>query len=210
MVSHNKHFHSQHTANRVVLFDSHFNPTIAEQACYRAFRYGQEKNVFCYRLLTEGTMEQKVYARSVNKSGVALRVIDAKSYERCFSKKELDDLQENLVWIQCDKCEKWRVLLGGLSEEDLPDEWDCSMNEKDPQNSNCRCPERPQRWYEERYGRLQSLVPIAADSPIKACLATRESLDGSSISEATKQEYVLRDEILQHLLQVRTKCCFVL
>lgn len=99
-----------HTANRVVLLDTHFNPSVAAQCLFRAYRYGQDKEVFCYRLLTEGTMEEKVYARSVNKSGVALRVIDGKTFNRCFSRSELDDLQKNNQWVQCDLCDKWRRL----------------------------------------------------------------------------------------------------
>lgn len=44
-------------ANRVVLFDSHYNPTLMSQCLYRCYRYGQEKQVFAYRFLTEGTGE---------------------------------------------------------------------------------------------------------------------------------------------------------
>jgi transcriptional regulator ATRX len=84
-------------ANRVVLFDSHFNPTVTTQAVFRAYRYGQEKEVFVYRLLTEGSMEEKVYSRSVNKTGVALRVVDGKSITRSFTAKELEAMQENLT-----------------------------------------------------------------------------------------------------------------
>lgn len=43
-------------ANRVVCFDTHFNPTIMNQAVCRVYRYGQEKSVFVYRFLTEGTV----------------------------------------------------------------------------------------------------------------------------------------------------------
>lgn len=59
-----------HAANRVVLFDNHFNPTVMTQALYRCYRYGQTKPVFAYRLITEGSMEEKIYSRSVNKTGV--------------------------------------------------------------------------------------------------------------------------------------------
>jgi transcriptional regulator ATRX len=76
-------------ANRVVLLDSHFNPTIMTQALYRCYRYGQEKPVYVYRLLAEGTGDEKIYSRSVNKQGLSLKVLDGKTINRHFSEKEL-------------------------------------------------------------------------------------------------------------------------
>jgi SNF2 family DNA or RNA helicase len=76
----------QTPASRVVLIDTHFNPTVSTQSIFRAYRYGQNKPVFVYRLLTEGTMEERVYGRCVNKTGVALRVVDGKTIKRSFSK----------------------------------------------------------------------------------------------------------------------------
>ena len=52
-------------ANRVVLFDSSFNPVHDLQAIYRSFRYGQKKDVFVYRLLSRGSMEEKIYRAQV-------------------------------------------------------------------------------------------------------------------------------------------------
>ena len=52
-------------ANRVVLFDSSFNPVHDLQSIYRSFRYGQKKDVFVYRLLSRGSMEEKIYRAQV-------------------------------------------------------------------------------------------------------------------------------------------------
>lgn len=68
-------------ANRVVLFDTHFNPVIANQALFRCYRFGQEKAVFAYRLLAEGTGEEKIYSRAVNKSGLSMRVVDGMDFK---------------------------------------------------------------------------------------------------------------------------------
>jgi SNF2 family DNA or RNA helicase len=87
------------SANRVILFDSNFNPTIDMQALYRCYRYGQTRNVFCYRFLTEGTIEQKVYSRAVNKSSLALSLVDGKTFQRVFSSKETADLSNNDDWV---------------------------------------------------------------------------------------------------------------
>jgi hypothetical protein len=183
-------------ANRVVLFDSHFNPTVTTQAVFRAYRYGQEKNVFVYRLLTEGSIEEKVYSRSVNKTGVAIRVVDGKSIKRSFTAKEVEAMQENLTWVQCDKCEKWRMLPSDVSEEDLPEKWLCKMNLVDVRNNTCEAPERDQLWYERH---LYSTDAELNESPIK-CMAS-DPID-TSASQRAKKKLVSNDEILEHLLDV--------
>jgi hypothetical protein len=115
------------------------------------YRYGQTKPVFCYLLLTQGTTEEKVYGRGVNKTGVSFRVIDKKTIERCFTASELEDLLQNLIWVQCAKCEKWRVLVNEVSEENVPEDWECSMNDTDPCNNTCTASEKSQAWYENKY-----------------------------------------------------------
>jgi CW-type Zinc Finger len=118
---------------------------------HNLYRYGQTKPVFCYSLLTQGTTEEKVYGRCVNKTGVAFRVIDKKTIERCFTQSELEDLLQNLIWVMCAKCEKWRVLVNESSEENVPEEWDCSMNDNDQFNNSCKASEKSQQWYEKKY-----------------------------------------------------------
>jgi transcriptional regulator ATRX len=86
-------------ANRVVLFDSHFNPTVMTQALFRCYRFGQTKPVYAYRLLPEGTGEEKVYSRSVNKSGLAMRVVDDKNYQGAFTQEELSNMAVNDTWV---------------------------------------------------------------------------------------------------------------
>jgi len=49
------------TADTVILFDSDWNPQGDEQAKARAHRIGQKKEVIVLRLLTEGTVEEKMY-----------------------------------------------------------------------------------------------------------------------------------------------------
>ncbi|KAJ5836818.1 SNF2-related protein [Penicillium robsamsonii] len=77
-----------HAANRVVIFDFLFNPTCEEQAVGRAHRIGQTKPVFVYRLIAGGTIEEKMYGKTVFKSQLAGRLLDDKHIARMGSKAE--------------------------------------------------------------------------------------------------------------------------
>ncbi|KAJ3682438.1 hypothetical protein LUZ60_015011 [Juncus effusus] len=81
-----------HAANRVILVDGSWNPTYDLQAIYRAWRYGQKKPVYAYRLLAHGTMEEKIYKRQVTKEGLAARVVDRQQVYRTMSKEEIKHL----------------------------------------------------------------------------------------------------------------------
>lgn len=45
--------------------------------------------------------------------------------------------EDNVEWVQCDKCEKWRKLPPHISTDELPDIWNCSMNTWNPSNASC-------------------------------------------------------------------------
>jgi len=50
-------------ADRVIIFDPDWNPSTDMQARERAWRIGQLRPVTVYRLLTTGTIEEKIYHR---------------------------------------------------------------------------------------------------------------------------------------------------
>jgi hypothetical protein len=45
------------------------------------------------------------------------------------------------VWVQCNKCNKWRRLPADTNVKKLPRKWYCSMNESDPLRQSCTAPE---------------------------------------------------------------------
>ncbi|KAG2652735.1 SNF2 domain-containing protein CLASSY 4-like [Panicum virgatum] len=54
-------------ASRVVLLDVVWNPSVGRQAIGRAYRIGQEKIVYTYNLIAEGTAEKSKYNRQAKK-----------------------------------------------------------------------------------------------------------------------------------------------
>ena len=66
-------------ANRVVIFDSKWNPTHEEQAIGRSYRLGQRKSVYVYRLIAAGTFEEKMHNAILYKTQLAAQVVDKKN-----------------------------------------------------------------------------------------------------------------------------------
>nr|XP_015206601.1 PREDICTED: DNA excision repair protein ERCC-6-like isoform X1 [Lepisosteus oculatus] len=80
-------------ANRVVIFDPSWNPATDAQAVDRAYRIGQKENVVIYRLVTCGTVEEKIYRRQVFKDSLIRQSTgDKKNPFRYFSRQELKEL----------------------------------------------------------------------------------------------------------------------
>ena len=65
-------------ASRVIIIDDMFNPTWEKQAIGRAFRIGQQRHVYVYRLLVSGSFEEKLQNQALFKLQLATRVIDKK------------------------------------------------------------------------------------------------------------------------------------
>lgn len=57
-------------ADRVIIYDPNWNPATDAQAVDRAFRIGQTRDVYVYRLITCGTIEEKIYSRQVFKDSI--------------------------------------------------------------------------------------------------------------------------------------------
>ncbi|MBR5091019.1 MAG: DEAD/DEAH box helicase [Ruminiclostridium sp.] len=62
-------------ANHVIHFDRWWNPAVENQATDRAFRIGQQKNVIVHKLVSEGTIEEKIDAIINSKKELAENVI---------------------------------------------------------------------------------------------------------------------------------------
>lgn len=79
-------------ANRVVIYDPDWNPATDAQARERAWRIGQDKNVTIYRLITAGTIEEKIYHRQIFKLLLSNKVLEDPRQRRIFKPTDLVEL----------------------------------------------------------------------------------------------------------------------
>ncbi|NXI30396.1 RAD54 protein, partial [Sterrhoptilus dennistouni] len=118
-------------ANRLVMFDPDWNPANDEQAMARVWRDGQKKMCYIYRLLSTGTIEEKIFQRQTHKKALSSCVVDEEQdVERHFSLgelKELFTLNENTTSdthdkIKCPRC------VNGHQVRPPPDGSDCTSD----------------------------------------------------------------------------------
>ncbi|KAH6647264.1 SNF2 family N-terminal domain-containing protein [Truncatella angustata] len=79
-------------ANRVIIFDPDWNPSTDVQARERAWRLGQKKEVVIYRLMTAGTIEEKIYHRQIFKQFLSNKVLKDPKQRTTFAVHDLYDL----------------------------------------------------------------------------------------------------------------------
>ncbi|XP_066913297.1 DNA repair and recombination protein RAD54B-like [Clytia hemisphaerica] len=80
-------------ASRLILYDIDWNPANDLQAMARIWRDGQKKKVHIYRLLVNGSIEEKIYQRQIIKNNLSGTIVDSLANNKvCFSTEQLKDL----------------------------------------------------------------------------------------------------------------------
>ena len=79
-------------ANRVIIYDPDWNPSTDVQARERAWRLGQKREVEIYRLLTKGTIEEKILHRQLFKQALTDKILRDPKQRQTFQLKDLHDL----------------------------------------------------------------------------------------------------------------------
>ena len=79
-------------ADRVIIYDPDWNPSTDIQARERAWRLGQKREVKIYRLMTAGTIEEKIYHRQLFKQFLTNRILRDPKQRQTFQLKDLHDL----------------------------------------------------------------------------------------------------------------------
>jgi len=121
-------------ANRVIIYDPDWNPSTDIQARERAWRLGQKREVMIYRLMTAGTIEEKIYHRQLFKTFLTNKILRDPKQRQTFQMKDLHDL----------------FTLGGADE--LITETNGLFQGTEVKFSQKRAPSKPAQLYPEAAG----------------------------------------------------------
>uniref|UniRef100_A0A4W5QSR8 DNA repair and recombination protein RAD54-like n=1 Tax=Hucho hucho TaxID=62062 RepID=A0A4W5QSR8_9TELE len=118
-------------ANRLVMFDPDWNPANDEQAMARVWRDGQKKTCYIYRLLSTGTIEEKILQRQAHKKALSSCVVDEEQdVERHFSLGELRELFHLSEETTSDTHDRFRCrrCVNGRQVRPPPEDSDCTCD----------------------------------------------------------------------------------
>jgi DNA helicase INO80 len=91
------------SADTVIFYDSDWNPTIDSQAMDRAHRLGQTRQVTVYRMITRGTIEERIRKRALQKEEVQ-RVVISGGAGVDFNTRSRDNRTKDIaMWLADDE-----------------------------------------------------------------------------------------------------------
>ena len=79
-------------ADTVILVDLWWNPAVEAQAIGRAHRIGQERNVEVYRMITRGTIEEKIQELQETKRNLVSTILDGAESRSSLSLEEIREI----------------------------------------------------------------------------------------------------------------------
>ncbi|MGM9886252.1 MAG: SNF2 helicase associated domain-containing protein [Lactococcus sp.] len=80
------------SADVVILVDLWWNPAVEEQAVARAHRMGQKNTVEVIRLITQGTIEEKIMAIQERKKDLIANVLEGDVVDKALSEQEIREI----------------------------------------------------------------------------------------------------------------------
>ena len=84
------------SASYVILFDPWWNPAVEAQAIDRTHRIGQDRTVIAYRMLTRGTIEDKIWDLQKRKSQMVDNILNEGGFARSLTREDLEFLLTDL------------------------------------------------------------------------------------------------------------------
>jgi SNF2 family DNA or RNA helicase len=80
------------SASHVILFDPWWNPAVEAQAIDRTHRIGQDKTVLAFRLVTQGTIEERIMELQEQKRGLVRNVLEEEAFNRTLTREDFEFL----------------------------------------------------------------------------------------------------------------------
>lgn len=80
------------SADAAIIYDPWWNPAIEKQAEDRIYRIGQKKNVMIYRLIAEGTIEEKIQKLQEEKIKLCSDILDGHEIPMSITKEIMEEL----------------------------------------------------------------------------------------------------------------------
>lgn len=103
-------------ADRVIIIDPDWNPSTDSQALERAWRIGQKKPVSVFRLITIGTIEEKMYKKQIFKQFLSNKILQSPNQRRMFKPQTIKDM--------------FTLNMTGITADDLSDDQDENNEEQ--------------------------------------------------------------------------------
>ncbi|MES2076264.1 MAG: C-terminal helicase domain-containing protein, partial [Pseudomonadota bacterium] len=80
-------------ADTVIHYDPWWNPAAENQATDRAWRIGQDKPVFVYKLIAKGTLEEKIQILQQKKADLAQSILaEGESHKMALTQEDLQQI----------------------------------------------------------------------------------------------------------------------
>lgn len=123
-------------ADRVIIFDPDWNPSTDIQARERSWRLGQKREVFIYRLMIAGAIEEKIYHRQIFKQFLTNKILQDPKQKRFFKNTDLHDLfslgesASGALFGQSKKPEDTNAGKDGIKGVEKTDDYDTGEGEK--------------------------------------------------------------------------------
>ncbi|KAH9287767.1 hypothetical protein KI387_031884, partial [Taxus chinensis] len=130
-------------ADRVIIFDPDWNPSNDMQARERAWRIGQTRDVTVYRLITRGTIEEKIYHRQIYKHFLTNKILKNPRQRRFFKARDMRDLftlQDDMGDNKTETSSIFSELTGEAKLHDQNEQQkqaQCSVNIQSNSTSSC-------------------------------------------------------------------------
>lgn len=182
-------------ANRIIIYDCHWNPMVDLQARERAWRIGQERQVTIYRLLTTGTIEEKIYHRQIFKQYLTNKILKNPKQRRFFKN---NDLYELFTLGDDKKRSESSDIFAGTDSEVVPTKKKKKSKDKDKKDNEFKLPPEKIEELRERAKKLSQMLSSKFNgNNVNENSNSSSTNDGSEKSSSSKKDETSKGGIVE-------------